>query len=137
MTIHKKGINMIQEKKVVQESQITGGSIKDIVFKNEFVTQELRVIPRDKNIYVQLAERDAHFGKVMMPTNAAQLTRFAKVMAIGPGVTKWKVGEVVAVAYITGTELYAPAFGFYSQDTHKILPEDGVLFKVEDKVQEE
>jgi len=124
---------MMQEKKVVQRSQITGGSIKDIVFKTEYVTQELKVIPRDRNIYVQLAECDAHFGKVMMPTNVKQLTRFAKVIAVGPGVTKWKVGDVVAVAYITGTELYAPAFGFHSRDTHKILPEDGVLFKVEDK----
>ena len=128
---------MIQEKKVTNETQIKGGSIKDIEFRTEFTTQELKITPRDRNIYVQLAEKDSMFGKIMLTQDIPQLTRFAKVMATGPQATKWEVGDIVAVAYITGTELYAPAFGFYSKDTHKILPEDGVLFKVEDKVQEE
>ena len=114
-------------------SDVKGCTIKDIKFPEERVSLELKVIPRDKNIYVQLADRDSLFGRLILPTNQAQLTRFGRVMAIGPNVKKWKVGDIVAVAYVTGTELYAPAFGFYNPDSHKILPEDGVLFKVEDK----
>jgi hypothetical protein len=60
------------------------------------------------------------------------LTRFAIIRAIGPRVKKWRIGDIVAVSYVAGTELYAPAVGF-RHDGHKICTENNVLFKIKDK----
>lgn len=109
-----------------------GITIKDMNFDRETVELAVDFIPRDNNIYVELCDKDTMAGKVLIAAGSRQLTRFGKVRATGPTCKLYEVGDIVAITWVTGTELYAPAVGL-RHDGHKILPENHVLFKVEDK----
>jgi len=112
--------------------QIKGNTTKDLVFPQEDATLEIDLDMRGNLMYIELSGTDEYFGSVMLPKDAKQLTRFARVRATGPDVKKYKVGDIVGVPYMTGSWLYAPAFG-WRDERHKICTEDGVWFKVIDK----
>ena len=117
--------------------QFKGSTTRDLTFPRERATREIDLHLRGNLMYIELSGESEYFGDLMLPVDTQQLTRFAIVRAIGPDVEAhghYKVGDIVGVPYMTGSWLYAPAFGWYDE-RHKICTEDGVWFKVTDKEQ--
>ena len=112
--------------------RLKGHNTKNLVFPEEDASLEIDLDMRGNLMYIELSGTSEYFGQVCLPADTQQLTRFARVKAVGPDVKKYEVGDIVGVPYMTGSWLYAPAFG-WRDERHKICTEDGVWFKVTDK----
>ena len=111
-----------------------GKSIHELEFAEEQVKGQVKFDLKGDNIYVHIAEKDDKVGGITLPGSAAQRTRFGKVLATGPEVTKEEaqVGDVVAIQFHVGSWLNAPAFGFRDQ-SHVICKSSAIMFTLRDK----
>ena len=93
----------------------------------------MRIIPKGKRLYVEFdpVEEKKLASGIIMPDKHREPTRIGTVIAIGPDVDQYEVGDRVMAAYIAGTDIYYPDEGFV-KETHRIISQENLLCKVEE-----
>ena len=87
------------------------------------------IIPLGSNVYIYVLPRSTKIGLIEVPTQHAQRTEEAIVMAIGKGVEELAVGDKILISYNAGTHIQLPAT--YSREPrHRVIIEHNILVKV-------
>lgn len=87
------------------------------------------IVPLGNNVYLYVLPRATKIGIIEVPTQTAQRTEEAIVIAIGKGVEELGVGDKVLISFHSGTHIQLPET--YSREPqHRIIAEFNILVKV-------
>lgn len=89
--------------------------------------------PLGSNLYIYVLPRAKSIGLIEVPTQTAQRTEEAIVIAKGKGVEELEVGDKILISYSEGTHVQLPET--YSREPHhRIIIEHNILCAVNQDV---
>ena len=99
--------------------------IKDKVLKG--------IRPLGSNLYIYVLERAKNIGIIALPTQTAQRTEEAIVIAKGKGVEELEVGDKILISYSEGTHIQLPET-YSKEPRHRVIIEHNILCAVKQDV---
>jgi len=93
----------------------------------------MNFIPLGDRVYLKLdAVEEKKIGSIFMPDKHSEPVRIGTVLAIGPDVKTFSVGDRVLVSYMAGLVINPAIDGFMPEDdTHRVMCEGEIPMKVE------
>lgn len=87
--------------------------------------------PLGSNLYIYVLPRAKSIGLIEVPTQTAQRTEEAIVIAKGRGVEELEVGDKILISFSEGTHIQLPET-YSKEPRHRIIIEHNILAGVKD-----
>ena len=93
----------------------------------------MKIIPTGKRLYVEFDPVEEKLLKsgLYAPRDHSELTRLGTVLAVGPDVDQYAVGDRFMTFFMSGTTIYFPEEAHLSE-THRIVSQENILCKIEE-----
>ena len=93
----------------------------------------MNFIPLGDRVYVRLdAVEEKKVRGIVLPDKHSEPVRVGTVLAVGPDVKMFQIGDRVLVSYMAGLSINAAIDGFMPEDdTHRVMCEGEIPMKVE------
>ena len=94
----------------------------------------IRIVPVGERLLVEIEGiTDRKVGAIIVPDNAAERMRVAKVIAVGPKCNgDFKMGDRLVYDVFSGVNVHMPRFGIVDDNKFRFLFPSEVIAKVEE-----